>query len=406
VNEQAQLAALHRVHELLTELGIDYWLFGGWAVDFYAGSITRAHDDVDIAVWLADHGRIAELLTSDGWRHAPQEGEDGGTGYERDGVRLELTFLVRDENGDVFIPFHNGRAAWAREAFGEAAGELDGVRAHLIDRNVLLRGKSTARADPDDAAKDDADARMLTEPQLAPLVDGLRRTLGDRLVGVYVHGSAVLGGLRPRSDIDVIAVSTHRTKEDEKRALVELLLRLSRRPRPIELEVVVHSEIRPWRYPPPFDFHYSETWRPHFEAGELEPWSRRTNPDLAAVVTMTLAGNTTLAGPPPAEIFDPVPRADYVASVLRDLDDVQYLDRYTRNVVLTLPRVWSAIATDDVHSKESAAAWALPRLPEQHRPVLARALAVYRGEADEPAWDLEQVRAYADYVAGEIERAT
>jgi hypothetical protein len=56
---------------------------------------------VDIAVWLQEHERIAELLAADGWKHAPEEDEDGGTGYERGGVRLELTFLVRDDEGHV-----------------------------------------------------------------------------------------------------------------------------------------------------------------------------------------------------------------------------------------------------------------------------------------------------------------
>jgi hypothetical protein len=35
-----QLSALARVSDLLETAGIDYWLFGGWAVDFYAGSVT------------------------------------------------------------------------------------------------------------------------------------------------------------------------------------------------------------------------------------------------------------------------------------------------------------------------------------------------------------------------------
>src|SRR5919107_952320 len=55
-----QLAALDRVGRLLDAAGIDYWLFGGWAVDFYAGSVTRTHDDVDIAIWLRDLQEIAE----------------------------------------------------------------------------------------------------------------------------------------------------------------------------------------------------------------------------------------------------------------------------------------------------------------------------------------------------------
>jgi len=45
-----------------------------------------------------------------------------------------------------------------------------------------------------------------------------------------------------------------------------------RRPPPylLELDVVVGPELRPWRYPPPLDFHYSESLRDAFERGELK----------------------------------------------------------------------------------------------------------------------------------------
>jgi hypothetical protein len=137
-------------------------LFGGWAVDFYVGSVTRSHDDLDIAVWLADVPRIAEILQDDGWRHAPDEDEDGGTGYEREAVRLELTYLVRDADGGTFTPLRRRRAPWSREALSNDVGELDGVRARLVALGPLTRGKSRARDDPDDAAKDVADFRRLS----------------------------------------------------------------------------------------------------------------------------------------------------------------------------------------------------------------------------------------------------
>src|SRR5439155_10690390 len=97
---------------LLERHGIEYWLFGGWAVDLHAGSVTRVHDDVEIAVWLEDHERIAALLVADGWKHAPEEDEEGYTGYERGTVRLEVAFLARDENGQVYTPLREGRATW------------------------------------------------------------------------------------------------------------------------------------------------------------------------------------------------------------------------------------------------------------------------------------------------------
>lgn len=254
---------------------------------------------------------------------------------------------------------------------------------------------------------------MATEAQIALLVEGVRDVLRGDLVGAYLHGSAVLGGFRPDSDIDVLVVSTRRTTAEEKRRLIDLLLsisgtRASLRPgRPIELDIVVESEIRPWRYPPAFDFHFSELWRERFEDGALEPWTNTTNRDLASAVTMALLGDEPLAGPHPSQVFDPVPRADYVDAILRDIRMVdEFLPWDTRNVVLTLPRIWCAVATEVVCSKDDAAGWALPRLPEEHRAVLERARAAYRGDAED-SWDdiRPQVRAYADRVVSEIERA-
>jgi predicted nucleotidyltransferase len=252
-----------------------------------------------------------------------------------------------------------------------------------------------------------------TYEQIEALIRGLRDVIGNDLVGAYLHGSGVLGGFRPESDIDVLAVSTRRTLVDEKGRLIDLLLALSggrgssAPGRPIELDVVVASEIRPWRYPPTFDFHYSELWRERFERGDMEPWPSDTNPDLASAIKMVLVGDRPLAGPRPADVFDPVPRADYLDAILRDTRTVdEYLPWDTRNVVLTLPRIWSAIATDTVHSKESAATWALGRLPGEHRPVLELALAGYRGEVRDRWDDIHpETRAYTDRVLSEIERA-
>jgi hypothetical protein len=157
-----QLPALARVSDLLEEAGIAYWLFGGWAVDFYAGAVTRAHDDLDMAVWLEDLPRIATLLQDDGWRHAPFDDEDGGTGYERGAVRLELTYLVRDSEERIFTPLRHGRAAWSEEGLANAVGELRGVRSRLVGLASLMRGKSSPREDPREAVKDRADFKQLS----------------------------------------------------------------------------------------------------------------------------------------------------------------------------------------------------------------------------------------------------
>jgi hypothetical protein len=156
-----QLSALADVVDSFDGAGIECLLFGGWAVDFHAGRVTRGHDDIDLAVSHADLPRIAALLEGAGWRHAPEPDEDGGTGYERDSVRLELTYLVRKADGAAYIPLRNGPAPWPSDALAPVTAELGGVRATVMPLDPLTRGKSQAREDPEDAAKDRADAAVL-----------------------------------------------------------------------------------------------------------------------------------------------------------------------------------------------------------------------------------------------------
>jgi hypothetical protein len=157
----AQLAALGELHDRLEREGIEHSLFGGWAVDFHAGAFTRPHDDVDLAVWADDDGRIAELLGESGWRHAPEPDEDGGTGYERDCVRVELTFLVRDADGRACVRVEAGDFPFAGGTFASQVLELRGRRCRVVGREALVAMKSSRRGDPDDQAKDAIDLAAL-----------------------------------------------------------------------------------------------------------------------------------------------------------------------------------------------------------------------------------------------------
>lgn len=84
-----------------------------------------------------------------------------------------------------------------------------------------------------------------------------REVLGDAVLGAYLHGSAVRGGLRPSSDIDLLVVTGRATTAEERRALIARLLPVSGRGDPtgrsrsVELTIVVQADVRPWRYPPP-----------------------------------------------------------------------------------------------------------------------------------------------------------
>jgi hypothetical protein len=113
-------------------------------------------------VWSNDLDRIAALLAADGWKHAPEEDEDGYTGYARGTVRVELAFLARGEDGEVYTPLREGRARWPDGALENDVAQLLGVRAKVISLRALKADKSETRNDTLVAAKDRADPATLS----------------------------------------------------------------------------------------------------------------------------------------------------------------------------------------------------------------------------------------------------
>jgi hypothetical protein len=70
---------------------------------------------------------------------------------------------VRRDDGVVVTPLRDVEAPWPTGAFGNDERELHGVRARLVSLDALASGKSAARDDPDDAAKDRADFDVLSD---------------------------------------------------------------------------------------------------------------------------------------------------------------------------------------------------------------------------------------------------
>jgi streptomycin 3"-adenylyltransferase len=244
------------------------------------------------------------------------------------------------------------------------------------------------------------------QSQAVLLAGALRKALGETLVGVYLHGSIVLGGFNAElSDLDVVAVARRRTSIEEKHRLVELLADASGNPSPLEFHLLAESDLRPWQHPTPFDFHYSDVWRDALRADLAEALGRQrgADPDLAAHVMVVRERGVALEGPPPAEVFPEVPWDDYVDSLLRDLGWARSMDKpWPVYCVLSPARIWATLATGEIQSKDSGAAWALDRIRPDLRPVLAAALARYRGESAAFEVDDPELERYGAYVETEV----
>lgn len=130
-------------------------------------------------------------------------------------------------------------------------------------------------------------------------------------------------------------------------------------------------------------------------------------PDLASLITMVRLADTPLVGPPPSALLDPVPWDDYLRAIVDAtgslLDEV---DTDTRNVILTLTRIWSTVATGELRTKDAAATWAIERLPSEHRHIVGQFRAAYLGEGPDEEPELRApARRTAVHLTTQIRRA-
>jgi hypothetical protein len=141
--EHHQLAAIRAQHDRFVRHGIEYWLFGGWAVDFYVGRVTRTHDDIDLAIWQMDLKAVDRVLRDAGWVLQPRPGEDGYTDYGNGAIHPDLALLACDADGIVYPHWRKGAANGAREHSARTRGIRGSVRSARQRRVIASRQGGT-----------------------------------------------------------------------------------------------------------------------------------------------------------------------------------------------------------------------------------------------------------------------
>jgi aminoglycoside 9-adenylyltransferase len=215
--------------------------------------------------------------------------------------------------------------------------------------------------------------------------------LGGSIIGMYLFGSAVIGGLRRDSDVDVLVAADERLTHHDRLDLFARLMAISGKLgndssiRPLELTIIYIPDIVPWRYPPRAEFIYGEWLRNKFETGRLS--YPGYDPDLAIVLKQVVDHSLPLFGPNASAVFEQVPMTDICKAIRDSLPTlIASLQGDERNVVLTLARMWRTVAVGDVVPKDLAATWAANQLPSMEAALLNKAKMAYLGEAND-MWD-------------------
>ncbi|RBO94704.1 aminoglycoside adenylyltransferase domain-containing protein [Pseudochrobactrum asaccharolyticum] len=228
----------------------------------------------------------------------------------------------------------------------------------------------------------------------------LKEILQDKLLGIYIHGSALGGALKPQSDIDLLTVIKSSLNTEERTKLLTALMQLSGRhpaqninERCLEVMFFTQADLTANEFPARADFVYGEWLRDSFEAGEVP--LPNSDPEYTLVLAQAYSEAFALYGPA-AQTLLPQITSERIKAAMRILlpSLVKGLHGDERNVLLTLARMLYTATTGQFTSKERAALWAMTLLSERSADLLSYARMAYLGEITD-SWSLRQVEGVA-----------
>lgn len=235
------------------------------------------------------------------------------------------------------------------------------------------------------------------------LAAALSQVLGDQLVGVYLHGSAVLGDFTPRrSDVDILAVSSgplsDAARDDLRGALSPSALHCPGRG--LEFSIVARRSLRDVGPAPPFELHVAtetESGTERFVDGHARPGDT----DLVMHYAVLTAHGVAVTGAPAPEVFPEVPRPLLLDALRRELDWAIENASPTYQV-LNAARAWRFAEENVICSKTEGGEWARHRLRDAR--VVEEALAHRHGATDEHPDEAEAL-ALVDAVRSRVDAA-
>ncbi|MEF3302558.1 aminoglycoside adenylyltransferase domain-containing protein [Paenibacillus sp. GYB003] len=254
------------------------------------------------------------------------------------------------------------------------------------------------------------------------LVDRLAGELERRLTGVYLHGSLAMGSYyRPKSDIDLIVVVDGKLPSELAESVgISIANAAAGRPTlgGVELSAITADTAKRVPAPIPFEIHYSPSWHERILNREVDYSRERTDPDLFSNLTYVVQRGVCVYGEPIADVFGQVDWKHFMESVLDDFNWIledEHLVETPFYGVLNVCRVLRLLAENDrsVQSKDEGGEWGLGALPAEHRPLIRRALDVYRSPVAVTEerrrtggleWDRAALLAFRDFARSEMRK--
>lgn len=217
--------------------------------------------------------------------------------------------------------------------------------------------------------------------QIQQVVNVLKKILRTKLNTIYLHGSSVSGGLRPNSDIDLLVIIKSPLTKEEKNLLNTDLLSISGHypydkfgRKPLEIVMFVSHLLHNLQYPARCEFIYREWLRDTLEQGLSDNSSE--DPEYTLMLAQAQKEVKLLWGE--YVILPKINNQQIRKALLDSLPNIiSSIEGDERNVLLTLARMWFTMSTGQFISKDTAADWAINRMPNKFIEVMTVARDAY-----------------------------
>jgi len=244
-----------------------------------------------------------------------------------------------------------------------------------------------------------------SERYVASIAKAMVVVLNPQLVGVYLHGSAVLGGFDARrSDVDIVFVSNGSMSRQQQTAVAHSLSEeaLHCPARGLELSVVTHEVALHPSTRPPFELHI--TTAPD-DSKVVDGHGRAGDSDLVLhFAVCRTAGQLIGSGLPRQEAFGPVPQALVLDQLVRELEwGAEHVPN--EYAVLNACRAWRYATDGTLVSKVEGGEWALNHVRERaHMDLVKTGLSHQRSSAS-PALDPSAVQRFVKEIQSKVRPA-
>lgn len=138
---KAQLKTLSEISIIFEKLNMEFWLRGGWAIDFLLGKITRQHSDIDVVTWITNREKLENALIKAGYKQMSirEQFRNRQSDFLKDNVDVKFGYLTYVDESLIM----NGLPEWVWQSDSLLSQyyQLHGITTRVLHPKQLLEEK-------------------------------------------------------------------------------------------------------------------------------------------------------------------------------------------------------------------------------------------------------------------------